>query len=58
MVEALGRMEGETKATRERLARFEEQVNNRFDRIETSMDRLIQVHLDAQTTQPASGRAE
>ena len=69
MVEALGRMEGETKATRERLAGFEEQVNNRFDRIETSIDnrfdrietsidRLIQLHLDAQTTQPASGRAE
>ena len=48
MAEALVRMEGETKATRERVASFEEQVNNRFDqnderlnRIETSIDRLI-----------------
>ena len=65
MAEALVRLEGETKATRERVASFDEQVNNRFDQnderlnlIETSIDRLIQLHLDAQTTEPASGRAE
>ena len=76
MAEALVRMEGETKATRDRLASFEEQVNDRFeriesritgleervndrfDRIEASIDRLIQLYLDAQATQPAAGRAE
>ena len=65
MAAALVRMEAETKATRERVASFDEQVNNRFDqnderlnRIETSIDRLIQLHLDAQMTQPAAGRAE
>lgn len=58
MAEALVRMEGETKATREHLAGFEEQVNERFNRIEAGIDRLIELHLDAQRTQPAAERAE
>ena len=58
IAEAVVRMEGETKATGEQLARFEEQVNERFNRIEASIDRLIELHLDAQRTQPAAERAE
>ena len=60
-------MEDETKATRERLAGSEEQVNDPFDtmnnrvndrlnRIETSINRLIQLHQDAEAPHPASGR--
>ena len=59
MAEALPRTEGDAKATQERLAGFEEQVNHRnhrFDRIEASLDRLIQLHLDTDT-QPAGARA-
>ena len=56
MAEALARTEGDAKATQERLAGFEEQVNDRFDRIEASLDRLIQLHLNTDT-QPAGARA-
>ena len=49
IAQTLVRMEGESKATRERLAGFVEQVNERFNqnderlnRIETSIDRLVQ----------------
>ena len=58
MAEALARTEGDAKATQERLAGFEEQVNERFNRIEAGIDRLIELHLDAQRTQPAAERAE
>ena len=37
---------------------FEERVDKRLDRIETNIDRLIQLYLDAETTQPAARRAE
>lgn len=56
MAEVLARMEGDAKASRERLAGFEEQVNARFDRIEASIDRLIELHLDA-AAPPAAGQA-
>ena len=56
MAEALTRTEGDAKATQERLAGFEEQVNKRFDRIEASLDSLIQLHLNT-NTQPADARA-
>ena len=52
--EAQARAEGEIKAVHERLNGFDE----RLDRIETNIDRLIQLHLDAQTTQPVAQRAE
>ena len=58
MAEGLVRTEGETKATREHLAGFKGQVNERFNRIEAGIDRLIELHLDAQGTQPAAERAE
>ena len=54
IAEAQARTEGEIKAVHERLDGFDE----RLDRIETSIDRLIQLHLEAETTQPAAGHAE
>ena len=53
MAEAQARTEAAIKGTQERLARFEEQVDDRFDDIGNSLDRLIQLHLDA-VTQPAT----
>ena len=41
---AIVRIKGDTKATREHLARFEQQVNNRFNRIEASINRLTRLH--------------
>ena len=67
MAEGLARVEGSIKAIHERLNgfeervddrldRFEERVDDRLDRIETNIDRLIQLHLDAGTAQPAASR--
>ena len=44
MAVAVVHIGGETKATREQLARFEQQVNNRFNRIEASINRLTRLH--------------
>ena len=46
LAETQARMEGEAKATQERLAGFEERVEYRLDRIESSLERLIQLHLE------------
>ena len=46
MAEGLARTKGDAKAAQERLAVFEQQVSNRCDRIEGSLDRLIELHLD------------
>ena len=54
---AQARVEGEIKAIHERLDGFAERVDKRLDRIETNIDRLIQLYLDAETTQPAARRA-
>ena len=54
IAEAQARTEGEIKAIHERLDSFGERLN----RIETGIDRLIQLHLDAETTQPAAAPSE
>ena len=54
IAEAQARTEGEIKAIHERLDGCDE----RLDRIETGIHRLLQLHLDAYTTQPAAARAE
>ena len=54
IAEAQARTEGEIKAIHERLDSFGERLN----RIETGLDRLIQLHLGAETTQPAAARSE
>ena len=61
IAEAQARTEGEIKAIHERLDGFGERLDGfgeRLNRIETGIDRLIQLHLDAETTQPAAARAE
>ena len=65
MAEGLARVEGSIKTINERLNGFEERVDerlngfdDRLDRIETNINRLIQLHLDAGTTQPASSVAD
>ena len=55
---AQARVEGEIKAIHERLDGFAERVDKRLDRIETNIDRLIQLYLDAETTQPAARRGD
>ena len=47
IAEALGRVEREIKPLDERL-----------DRIESNIDSLVQLHLDAETKQPVGGRGE
>ena len=56
IAESLARAEVEIRTTQERLARFEQEVGDRFDRIDDSLNRLIQLHLDA-VTQPATAGA-
>ena len=61
IAEAQARTEGEIKAIHERLDGFGERLDGfgeRLNRIETGIDRLIQLHLDAETTQPAAAPSE
>ena len=58
LVEGQGQLQGDIKATNERLNGLEQRLDERLSRIETNIERLLELHIGAATPQPATPAGE